>query len=107
MKLIYCPYCGDMFKLRLQNMKTCECGKVKGRYIDNSLAEVSEEAISVAIGNGSFNQAVGMMKYVQKHSGIMNPDRQTYIAEANIEYAWVRPNDGDGNPHTKIIKEEK
>lgn len=105
MKLIYCPYCGDMFQLRLKGMRECECGRVKGRYLNNSLAEVSEDAISVAIGNGAFQIAIERMKdhqRVTKDEG----DRESYQNYAKIDYAWVRPNTGNGNPHTKVIQND-
>lgn len=106
MKLIYCPECGDVFQLRLGKMKKCECGAVKGRYINNSLAEVSKNAYSLAIGNGALMNAIANMIELQKTSGD-TADRQEYIKKANLIYAWARPNEGVGNPHTTIIKEKK
>ena len=100
MKLIFCPYCGDLFKLRF-DMKSCECGKVYGRYVDNSQAEVNKDAISVAIGNGSLHNAIAKLNDLR---GTFS--RDSYIDMAKITHAWCRPNDGKGNPHTKIIKEE-
>lgn len=104
MKLIYCPECGDVFQLRLKSLKKCECGKVKGRYITKSLAEVSENAISLAIGNGALNNAIVKMMALKDSSG-NTADRQQYIKDANLIFAWVRPNEGPGNPHTRVIKE--
>lgn len=96
--------CGDVIQLRVGKLRTCECGKVKGRYIDCRMAEVSKGAISIAIGNGSLAQAIGRMMDL-KHRTKDTADRKQYIEEARIEYAWVRPNEGSGNPHTKIFEE--
>lgn len=104
MKLVLCQECWDVFKLA-KKMRKCECGKVKGRYIDNSEAEVSGNAISLALGNGSLEVAIGNMM-VLKHSTKDTADREDYIDSARIQYAWVRPNGGKGNPHTKVIKEQ-
>lgn len=104
MKLLFCLNCNDVFKLTLGKMRSCECGKVKGRYIDNSNAEVSENAISLAIGNGSLVNAIAEMMHHKKETKNM-AEREEYYQEGygKIDYAWVRPNDGLGNPHCKII----
>lgn len=103
MKLLYCPYCGDVFQLRLGKLRTCECGKVKGRYINNSEAEVNKEAISLAIGNGGLMKAIVKMQQFQSDTKD-KADRKEYIKEGNLIYAWCRPNEGPGNPHTKVVE---
>lgn len=37
MKLLYCINCNSIFNLG-REIKTCECGKTKGKYINNSEA---------------------------------------------------------------------
>ena len=101
MKLIYCKDCQDMVKLRLTEMRFCMCGKVYGRYIDNTTAEVSKTAISIAIGNGSLAQAIQNMELFSERQGD-ELSRESYQNLAPINYAWVRPNNGAGNPHTTI-----
>lgn len=103
MKLILCPECMSVFNLTMDKFKTCECGKCKGRYIDEWQAEVSECAISLAIGNGSLTRAIYEMEELKKSTND-KAKRNEYIKEAAM-IAWVRPNTGKGNPHTKIIKE--
>lgn len=103
MKLIYCEQCGDLFQLRVGLMRQCECGAIKGQYVDVSNAEVSENAVSVAIGNGAFDHAVAAMK-LMKQATHNEADRDDYKRATQIQYAWVRPNTGPGNPHTKTIK---
>lgn len=108
MKLLLCENCWDVFKLTRDEMRQCKCGKVKGRYITNSLAEVSANAVSIALGNGSVEQAIENMREHQKETDDLG-DRSSYYEETNgqIVYAWVRPNSGPGNPHTKIIEAEQ
>lgn len=105
MKLLLCEHCWDIFKLDY-DMRKCKCGKIKGRYINNSQAEVSKNAISVALGNGSLEHSIiDMRKHYEDSKG--NAGRHEYYQEnqGKIEYAWVRPNSGYGNPHTKEIEE--
>lgn len=105
MKLLYCTNCDDVFKLKLDEMRYCECKKVFGRYINNVEAEVSEDAISLAIGNGSLMLSISEMMHTRKVTNDQAPRGQYYIkGSGKIEYAWVRPNEGVGNPHCKVIK---
>ena len=53
MKLIYCPSCKDVVKLRHED-RTCFCGKSGGRYINNVTVEIRGEAIPLCIGWRSF-----------------------------------------------------
>lgn len=105
MKLVLCEDCWDVFKLDYE-MRKCKCGQVKGRYLDNTYAEVSENAVSIAIGNGALQMAIqdaySNLKYSEGKA-----NRRSYHEPGRglIKYAWVRPNSGAGNPHTKIIKE--
>ena len=102
MKLVLCPECSDVFKLDFK-MRKCKCGKTKGKYIDNLKAEVSKNAISIAIGNGSLEEAWHRMILIKKNTK-NKATREAYIIGANITFTWVRPNSGKGNPHTKLIK---
>lgn len=104
MKLMYCPSCYDVVQLR-RKYRTCECGRVSGRYINNIEAEISADAISIAIGNGSFLQAIENMRELRAATNDQ-ANRKDYQRFAQIEYAWVRPNEGLGNPHCKMIKED-
>ena len=97
MKLLYCPACADVFSLDL-HLKQCKCGRSKGLYVDAVNAEVTSGAISVAIGNGSMMQAVS--RVVGRKDGPL--DRQAWQEEGKLNFAWVRPNEGPGNPHTKV-----
>lgn len=103
MKLLFCPECQDIFKLKVGEMRFCECGHVYGKYADNGRdAYVSESGVSIAIGNGSLREAIfGMMALQAKSKN--SADRKSYQTGGKIEYAWVRPNEGEGNPHCKVI----
>lgn len=107
MKLLFCQECWDVFKLDVGPIRTCKCGKVKGRYINNSEAEVTDNAISLAIGNGSLEMAIYNMQ-VHKEMTDNKASRGEYYetGKGKIEFAWVRPNSGPGNPHTRIMKED-
>lgn len=83
-------------------MRSCECGAIKGRYINNSEAEVSKDAVSIAIGNGSFQNA--MWRLARDTANKLTHTREQWQLAGSI-IAWVRPNDGPGNPHTTILKE--
>lgn len=106
MKLALCKDCWDVFKLS-DEMRHCKCGKIKGRYLDNRMAEVSKDAISIALGNGSVELAYGQMLGHQIETKD-TASRSSYHEKDKglIEYAWIRPNTGPGNPHTKVIGDE-
>ena len=72
------------------------CGHAKGIYTDNLNAEVTG-GIAVAIGNGSFQRAIFSL-YNAEDIG-----RDEWIERSKF-LAWVRPNSGSGNPHTRLVK---
>lgn len=116
MKLVYCQKCGDVFNLR-DNKKTCSCGAVSGKYIDEEHAEVSGEHIALAIGDGSFCLAVSdISSGVDAISDWRSDDRETAILTLywqmrelvpGIILAWVRPPTGPTNYYTKVQQERK
>lgn len=77
MKLILCPYCGDIFSLSLDE-KSCYCGSSKGKYLDKTRAAVSKDAIPLGINNASLINAL----------------------------AW-RPDTGEGSEFTAFVIPEK
>lgn len=90
MKLIFCVACQDIVSLRLEEMRSCSCGRVYGRYVDKIKAEVSTTAISLGIDNNSLIQA---LKQTQLHGSAVG-----YPLEA-----FMRPNTGPSNPNTTEI----
>lgn len=59
MKLIYCPKCLDMKKLRMLELRRCACGSSWGYYLDDDLtAEIGGSAVPIAIENDELREAV-------------------------------------------------
>lgn len=59
MKLIYCPECLDMVKLRMLELRRCACGRSWGYYLEDDLtAEIGGHAVPVAIENDELREAV-------------------------------------------------
>lgn len=106
MKLLFCKDCWDIFKLDTE-LRQCKCGKVKGKYLsDNLTAEISETAISLAIGNGSLARAINDMEFFRQFTEDKAKREEYYLSKQGlIDFAWVRPNSGPGNPHCKVNKE--
>jgi hypothetical protein len=57
MKLLFCPHCRDVLKLRYE-MRTCECGRCWGLYEDITHARIGGDAIPLGIGNRSLMDAL-------------------------------------------------
>ena len=100
MKLLYCHSCGDMFNLQ-RELKQCSCGTTKGRYVDNTYAEVNGKGSSLAIGNGSLQDALAQSNVVDMkdwRSVMTDP----YARHNTSIICWARPHEGPANSHTKI-----
>lgn len=88
-------------------MRFCACGNVYGQYLNNSEAEVSKNAVSIAIGNGSLDASIFQMQSMLKAmESDKQPDRNWWIHHGKIHYVWVRPNEGEGNPHTRVTDKD-
>lgn len=104
MKVLYCEKCHDLFKLTRKELRHCKCGSVSGRYRDDGgHAEVSKNALSIKIPNGSLKGAIRRMKRLEKKKP-KSKDKD-YKAHSAIE-AWVRPNFGPGNRRTHQLKKD-
>lgn len=101
MKLLYCPDCRDVFKLVRSEVRRCKCGKVEGRYLNRRNATVSANAVSLVIGNGSIQDAIGRMRWLKAKRP--KSTRGDYKFFSSVT-AWVRPNSGPGNPRTVQTK---
>ena len=59
MKLIYCPECLDVKKVRMLKVRHCSCGKSWGYYLDDDLtAVIGGLAVPLAIENDKLREAV-------------------------------------------------
>lgn len=105
MKVIYCEKCGDLFKLTRKELRECKCNrdKVKGKYRTKKHAEVSDNAVSIKIPNGSIKKAIRRMQRLKRDKP-KSKDKD-YKAHSPIP-AWVRPNFGPGNPHTHHLRND-
>jgi predicted nucleic acid-binding Zn-ribbon protein len=103
MKLLFCPDCGAVFSLSIGILKTCDCGKVSGQYVDRSQAEVNGQGISLAIGNGSLQSAIINAARAPRTADAKGvpTNRDFFKDHCRVEYCWVRPHEGEGNPHTR------
>ncbi len=97
MKLLFCLECHDLFNLSYRE-KSCSCGACSGRYVNSIDAVVNGCGVSLAIGTGSLQLAIARL------AG-MAGDRKDFI-ENNSVLCWVRPHEGQGNPHTRVLHPE-
>lgn len=57
MKLLYCPTCNSVFNLISGKWKMCDCGRARGRYMDNSRA-VYSGGVPIGFNNFTFFPAL-------------------------------------------------
>jgi len=59
MKLIFCPECFDVVKLRAEEKRTCYCGESWGQYYpDHIRASYGGKCIPLGINNNSVDMAL-------------------------------------------------
>lgn len=98
MKLMFCPGCSDVFKLVRYESRHCLCGKVKGKLIDNRVAVINGEGISMMLDN------MDLLKAMKKLEGMDQDKPESYYKNYAKVGFWIRPNSGHGNPRTRIMK---
>ena len=116
MKLLYCIVCKDMFKLQIDIVRKCKCGRSTGRYKkDGNYAEVNGKGICVAINNSSLADAIENMaqvntnvvrKSVAKDRVVIERYNKTIPKEWFVE-CWIRPNEGKRNKTTSVNRRLK
>lgn len=62
MKLILCPRCDDVVRLR-QYRRACDCGASWGQYTTPLMAHYGGEAIPLTMGNRSMVRAVSRVRH--------------------------------------------
>ena len=68
MKLLFCKNCQDVIKLSTKKMRYCSCKSIKGRYLKDGIhAEVSKDAIVIALNNSELGQALGCYSMNNMH----------------------------------------
>lgn len=98
MKLLYCIDCEDMIRLIPNEIRSCRCGKTKGKYeSDGRYAVVNGNGISIAISNHSL---LNLLLYLEEN--------QTELDRVfNIE-CWARPHEHPTlNKHTFVNSDLK
>ena len=58
MKLIFCPQCRDIVKLKIRQHRICWCGASGGEYIDSLNVVIDGDAIPLGFNNRSFDKAL-------------------------------------------------
>lgn len=97
MKLLWCPKCNDVIRLQYF-IRSCECGRVSGKYLNNVEAVSNGKGVSIGIGNAHISMAA--MSLGSKKE---TKDQQHYIEGKEYQVkCWVRPNEGPGNPHSIV-----
>lgn len=100
MKLMFCTDCSDVFKLVRYGERSCLCGKVRGKLLDNTQAVINGEGISMMLGN------VLLVEALEKLANMDQNESEEYYKKNAVAHLHVRPNSGNGNPRTKVIKSE-
>lgn len=68
MKLIACSKCSDLVMLIEEKTRTCECGEIAGKYLDDKITSViTENSILVGIDNIGFKLAKSLSVEARKH----------------------------------------
>lgn len=62
MKLILCPECEDVVRLRINEMRYCSCKKSGGMYTDRQNAIIEGRAIPIGISNQSLIKSIGLQE---------------------------------------------
>jgi len=69
MKLLLCLSCQDIIRLPINRKeRSCQCGKVKGRYLDQLNAEYSGES-AYPIGFNNYSLAAAISTQPEKGEG--------------------------------------
>jgi hypothetical protein len=102
MKILYCKTCKNLVKLTRREVRFCDCGRVQGRYLrDGRKAEIflGGPAISIVISTPTWKRARHKVEKSLKQKRDLS--RKDYKKVGKL-IAWVRPNSGKGNPHTRL-----
>ncbi len=80
MKLLLCRLCEDVFRILVNEERTCRCGRTKGRYEKDGLNawyEGGAHAVPLGFANDSFIRAV----YQQPASGSLGKEFTAFVIQ--------------------------
>lgn len=104
MKLFYCMECQDLVKLVTTHTRSCECGQIKGIYIDNLNAKFcskSNNYFLVGFANQTVTDAVNSYFKVGSPDGwginfsafVIPEPCETFVRVSEEEFEKVSKND--------------
>lgn len=82
MKLIFCPDCWDVVKLDFV-VRTCKCGKIRGRYLEDGHHAEVEGGYVLGILNNSIIFA--MAEQGEWKEGKRGPQVETFLFDRNYK----------------------
>lgn len=100
MRLLYCPNCGDVFKLVRYGERSCLCGKVKGKLTDNAHAILNGEGFCLMLANIPLLKACKNLTLMDQNQPL------DYYKENLVVNLYVHPHSGYGNPRSEIVQND-
>lgn len=92
MKLLLCIDCADIFKLSAKREKSCDCGKSKGKYINDRDVEISGNCMPIGFGNRQFSNAVRTQRMLDEEMSRKDKDRKINMDGMGIRFeAFIIP----------------
>lgn len=89
MKLLFCPECHDVRKLKVSKKMTyCNCKMSYGRYIDDLYAEIGGLTIPLGFDNYSLRDALGdrpLEGMGERFTAFVIPEKCDTIKNLNID----------------------
>jgi predicted nucleic acid-binding Zn-ribbon protein len=92
MKLLLCIDCGDIFKLSPKREKSCDCGKTKGKYLNERDVEISGNCMPIGFANSQFGTAVRTQRMLDEEMSRTYKDRKINTDGMGVRFeAFVIP----------------
>ena len=109
MKLIFCPHCNDVVKLR-EAHRTCWCGKSGGMYLQDGLhAIIYGDAVPIGFQNKSFYYACLSQPEEGKGKNFIAfviPKQCPTVRISTVERGILRGSEIDENDYKKYLEEK-
>jgi hypothetical protein len=82
-------------------LRSCACGKVKGRYLNELDAETNGEGHCIGIDNYTLKEATNLLdQAIEQGATIKQGLRPMFMI-----WCWAMPHEGTANPTTKVNKD--